>query len=797
MRSLLFCLLCAPLLVGQTAEEKEDLKNPFAGRPEAIASGKKLYLESCSGCHGPTAEGGRGPNLAQGEQIRGASNRHLLSVIRDGVRGSEMPPFHLPDEKTWQIVAYLRNLTAVAFDSMAPGDARAGSTLFFGQAGCSQCHMIRGRGGFPGPDLSNIARICSFAQLRESLLNPDAKIAEGYGGVTVITKSGERISGVARDNTNYGIDILDTHGSLHRLLKQDLRQVIFRKTSLMPGDYTHRLSSSEIQDLLAFLGRQSMRGGDADVEPVAPTRAAEVAYDLIRKSPGENWLTYSGDYAAHRHSPLTQITRDTVSSLVPKWVYHVENASHLEATPLVYDGVMYVTNSNEVHALDARTGRRVWMYRDEQSKRSDVNRGAAILGDSVFFVTSDAYLVALNRKTGGVLWERQYADPDRGQFATLAPMVLKDRVIAGVSGGDSGTRGFIAAFSAATGKELWRFWTVPAKGEPGSETWGEMGPEWGGAATWLNGTYDPELNLLYWTTGNPWPDFYGGARRGENLYSDSLVALDADTGKLKWYFQFTPHDTHDWDAQAWPVLLDTTYEGRPRKLLLHPNRNGFFYLLDRTTGEFLRAKPYVEQLNWARGIDAKGRPLAVPDMEPSPSGKRVCPSVRGASNWMSPSYNPQTGLIYVPVLEQCDIYTSSAKTPEPMKNFAGTGGESIPKEPGKFYLRAFDPRTGEKRWEYPMTGRGEMWAGTVSTAGGVVFFGDDDGQLVALDARTGKHLWHFYMGQVLTASPITFMAGGKQFVTIAAETDVFTFGLFEPAVPVPLVPEREARSGDR
>ncbi len=778
MRFYFLCLLAAPVLCAQTPDEKEDLKNPVAGRPEAIAAGRKLYLEGCSGCHGPTAEGGRGPNLAQGDQIRGATNRRLLSVITEGVKGSEMPPSGLRGDKVWQVIAYLRNLTAVAFDSVAPGDVAAGGALFFGAAGCANCHTIRGRGGFPGPDLSNIARMRSFRQLRESLLDPDAQIAEGYGGITVVTRSGQKISGVARDNTIYAIQILDARGQIHRLLKADLREVEFAKSSLMPHDYQERLSTADISNLLAFLGRQSIRQSAATIQSATPPEAGAL-YSLIREGAGADWLTYAGDYAAHRHSPLTQIDSTNVSSLVSSWVYHVDGATHLEATPLVYDGVMYVTNSNEVHALDARTGRPIWKYRDESAKRSDVNRGVAILGDRVFFVTSDAHLVALNRQTGGALWDREYADTSRGAFATLAPMAVKDRVIVGVSGGDTGVRGFVAAFSAATGEELWRFWTVPAKGEPGAESWGELGPEWGGAATWLNGTYDPELNLLYWTTGNPWPDFYGGARHGDNLYSDSIVALDADTGKLKWYFQFTPHDTHDWDAQAWPVLLDSAYEGRPRKLLLHANRNGFFYVLDRTNGEFLRATPFVERLNWAKGIDAKGRPIENPGMEPSPNGTRVCPSVRGASNWMSPSYNPVTGLLYVPTVEECDMYTSSAKTAEPMKNFAGTGGESISKEPGKFYLRALDPATGAKRWEYPMTGRGDSWAGTVSTAGGLVFFGDDDGQLVALDAATGRHLWHYYLGQTITASPITFMAEGKQYVTIVAATDVFTFGLFE------------------
>jgi PQQ-dependent dehydrogenase (methanol/ethanol family) len=780
MRSLLLCLLSAALLLGQAPGEPEDLPNPVAGRPDAIAAGRKLYLEGCSGCHGPTAEGGRGPNLAQGDQIRGATNRHLVSVLTEGVKGSDMPPSGLPNDKVWQIVAYLRNMTAVAFDSMATGDVQSGAALFFGEAGCANCHTIRGRGGFPGPDLSNIGRVRSFRQLRVSLLDPDAQIAEGYGGVTVTTQSGQTISGVARDNTNYAIQILDAHGDVHRLLKADLREVAVHKGSLMPQDFKLRLSAAEIDDLLAFLGRQSLRDSATVVQSVNPVSTG-ARYDLIREGAGDNWLTYAGDYAGHRHSPLTQISTANVRSLVSAWVYHVDGATHLEATPLVYDGIMYVTNGNEVHALDARTGRPIWKYRDELAKRSDVNRGVAILGDSVFFVTSDAHLVALNRKTGDGLWDREFADTKRGAFATLAPMAVKDRVIVGVSGGDTGVRGFLAAFSAATGEELWRFWTVPAKGEPGAETWGELGPEWGGAATWLNGTYDPELNLLYWTTGNPWPDFYGGARRGDNLYSDSLLALDAGTGKLKWYFQFTPHDTHDWDAQAWPVLLDTTYEGRARKLLLHANRNGYFYVLDRETGEFLRATPFVERLNWAKGIDPKGKPIANPGMEPSPNGTRVCPSVRGATNWMSPSYNPGTGLLYVPTLEQCDLYTSSAKTPEPMKNFAGTGGESISKEPGKFYVRALDPLTGEKRWDYLMTGHGDSWAGTVSTAAGLVFFGDDDSQLVALDAATGRHLWHYFLGQTITASPITFMADGKQYVTIAAATDVFTFALFEPA----------------
>ncbi|MBM3814139.1 MAG: PQQ-dependent dehydrogenase, methanol/ethanol family [Acidimicrobiia bacterium] len=517
----------------------------------------------------------------------------------------------------------------------------------------------------------------------------------------------------------------------------------------------------------------------------AAVLSAQVRYEDILKGPSADWITYAGDYAGQRHSPLKQITVENAGHVVPKWFHSLEGAKRLECVPLVKDGVMYFTDSNTVVALDARTGRRIWRYKDEQVKRQDVNRGVALLGSRLYFVTSDAHLVALDAKTGGVHWSVSYAETKKGYFATVAPFAVKNLIIVGVSGGDSGMRGFVAAYHAETGKEVWRTYTIPARGEPGSETWGDLTVDWGGAGTWLSGTYDPALNLIYWTTGNPWPDFYGGDRKGDNLYSDSVIALDPDSGKMKWYFQFTPHDVWDWDAQSWPVLIDMEFNGRMRKVLLHANRNGFFYVLDRVTGEFLRATPYLDKLTWASGVDAKGRPILVPGMEPTPNGKVVCPSIRGGTNWMSHSYNPATGLLYFPTVEQCDVFTSSSKHPEPMKNFAGTGVEAIPKDPGKFYLRALDPKTGKRRWEYPMTGDTSMWAGTVSTAGGVVFFGDDDGHLVAVDARDGRHLWHFNTGQRLTASPITYEVGGKQYVAIAAASGVFAFGLFEPAVSVP------------
>ncbi len=508
---------------------------------------------------------------------------------------------------------------------------------------------------------------------------------------------------------------------------------------------------------------------------------AQLDHDALLAGSAANWVTYAGDYASRRHSPLEQITPGNVGRLVTQWVRNIPEARRLETTPLVYDGIMYATNTNEVYALDARDGKVIWRYSADWPKRAAQNRGVALVGDRVYFVTSDCHLVCLNRFTGGVVWITEYASYEKdGYWTSLAPLAVKGNILVGTAGGGHGQRGFVAAISAETGEETWRFYTVPAEGEPGSETWGGFPSKWAGAPTWTTGSFDPDLNLVYWPTGNPWPDFYGGRRQGDNLYSDSVVALDADTGRMKWYFQFTPHDEWDWDANETPVLIDSEYKGRERKLLIQANRNGFYYVLDRETGEFLHGRPFINELTWATGLNEEtGRPIEVPDMRPTPGGTRVCPSVRGASNWMSPTYSPLTDLFYVVTLEKCDIYTSSAKEPVPSSGFRGTGGEQIPAAPGKFFLRALQPTTGDLVWEYPMPGPAEMWAGAFSTKSGLIFSGDDDGNLVALDAKTGEDLWHFSTGQTIFASPITYEVDGKQYVAIAAQSDIFAFALFE------------------
>jgi alcohol dehydrogenase (cytochrome c) len=499
--------------------------------------------------------------------------------------------------------------------------------------------------------------------------------------------------------------------------------------------------------------------------------------------PKQDWPMYDGGYSANRHSPLTQINTENVKRLAPKWMFPIPWAPRLEATAVVEDGVMYVTAVNAAFALDAATGRQIWTYRQPQNPgllseaEGGANRGVALSPARVFMVTDHAHLIALDRATGRLVWDAEMGDPKQGLYsATGAPLVIGGLVFAGVAGGEEGARGFLDAYDIATGKRAWRFWTIPLPGEKLSETWIGSALKDGCGATWLSGSYDPQLDLLYWGVGNPCPDYNGDDRKGDNLYTASMLALRPKTGELKWYFQFSPHDTHDWDATEPPLLIDETFQGRPRKMLAQANRNGFFYLLDRETGEFLMGKPFVEKLTWAKGLDAKGRPILNPNQEPTIEGARICPGPGGGTNWMSASYNPELKLYYILATENCAVYK---KLPDPYKMgerfFNGTAsGEAGSKR----YIRALDLTTGRTVWDYEQIA-GRSSSGTLSTAGGLVFFGEGSGALAALDAKTGKPLWHFQANQPWRASPMTYMVGGKQYVTIAGPQGFFSFALAE------------------
>ena len=508
---------------------------------------------------------------------------------------------------------------------------------------------------------------------------------------------------------------------------------------------------------------------------------AQVPYERIARASSEpqSWLTYSGDYQSRRYSSLKQIDRSNVNRLKVIWMYQVKAHDKFETSPLVFDGIMYITEPpSDVTALDLRTGRPVWSFRRSVPLVpvccGQVNRGVAALDDQLFLGTLDSHLIALDMKTGRARWDVAVADYKTAHSITLAPLAVKDKIIIGIAGAEYGIRGFLDAYDAKTGKRDWRFWTVPGPGEPGSETWSGDSWQHGGAPTWITGSYDPEANLIYWGTGNPGPDYRGDARKGDNLYSNCLIALDASTGKLKWHFQFTPHDVNDIDSNEIPVLIDGEFHGKPRKLLLFGNRNGFYYILDRLTGEFLLAKQFARQ-TWAKGIDERGRPIPNPATFPSLEGATVYPDDDGAANWYSPSYSPQTGLFYQNVREKGATYYLTDAPYIPGRPFLGASRRSLSGIEPWGALRALDALTGEMKWEFRFPT--PPWSGILSTGGGLVFSGDMEGNFFALDSGNGKLLWRLQTGGAIWAAPISYTSEGRQYVAVAAGSAIVAFGL--------------------
>ncbi len=556
---------------------------------------------------------------------------------------------------------------------------------------CAACHGEDARGGAQGPGLANNRRV--------AVQSPD-QLAEF----------------LKRGNTANGMPAF-----------ADLPAA--QLTSL--ANYLRRLNADTILDAPAMLDTAS-----------GPAR--KLTWTDPR--PGD-WLTYNGNDSGNRFSPLNQITTSNVASLKLKWVFPIDYFG-LEVTPLASSGVLYVTGPNQVYALDALTGEALWHYSRPTTPgltgdaKLGTNRGVAILRDKVFFVTDNARLIALDRATGHLEWETPLAkDLSQPYGGTMTPLVVNDTVIAGVAGGDHGIRGFIAAYKPANGSVVWRHWTVPEE------------PKGGGGATWLTGSYDPSSDTLFWSTGNPWPDSDDRTRPGDNLYTNSVLALNAKTGDLKWYYQFTPHDLKDRDATEPNVLVDTTWQGAPAKLLLHADRNGFFYVLDRNSGKVLSAKPFLRRIDWATGIAPDGRPLVK-----DPKG---CPG--DAANWDATAFSPQTRLYYLMALEEC----------------VGDKPGGYPDQSGQRFLRALNIDTGEIAWEIPQPGaaRAKTWTGILATAGGLLFYGQPNGGFAAVDQRDGKNLWRFPTNVRMKAPPMTFSFNGNQYIVVAAGPNVLCFGL--------------------
>ncbi len=501
-------------------------------------------------------------------------------------------------------------------------------------------------------------------------------------------------------------------------------------------------------------------GADGGLNPAA-----------LLKQPTDTWPTYNGDYSGRRFSPLKQINSSNAGNLALAWVYRT-NSVPVKSTPLEVNGVLYFTVPDNVWAIDARTGRQIWHYSYQSHGGDHIgHRGVGMWGDWLYFETPDCYLVCLNAKNGNERWRVKIADVALGYFATMAPLVVGNHVVIGVSGDVTDVPGYLESRDPETGAVQWHWNTEPKAGEPGSETWpqGSDAIEHGGGMTWMTGTYDPELNLLYWGTGNPNPVLAGDSRPGDNLYTCSIVALNPDTGKLVWHFQPSPHDTHDWDAVQTPIVFDGDFDGKPRKLIAQASRNGYFFVLDRATGKNLLTSPFVET-NWAKGIDSIGRPVRKTEKEPQPDGSLVSPGSDGATNWLSPSYSPQTGLFYVSARRLWSIFY---KTAEGKAEGWGGRDQNLWADSD---IRAIDYKTGKIRWTHPI-GKGEGSVGIMTTAGKVLFSGDNNGNLFALDSETGKALWHVNPGGFTENSPMTYELDGRQYVVFAVRDSLFAFAL--------------------
>ena len=748
----------------------------------AVEAGRARFNVRCAGCHGQDGLGGeRAPAIGHAWRSRMETEAAIRDLIRQGIPESGMPGFNVPDAELAQLLAFVQSRVMPLHQAALAGDAKAGKALFFGAGHCSDCHMIQGRGSVQGPDLTEAGKKLTLSEAEATLRDPNSRRVDGYRVATVHLKTGVNVRGFIRNESSFDLQLQGFDRRLHLLKKTDVTSIEREPNSLMPA---WKGAPEQAHDLIAFLAHASDWKPSGSLPATAPLPQS-VGWEEISHPKSGEWPTYHGNENGNRYSELAQITPANVKRMGPRWVYTVNNGRSLEVTPIVVNGVMYVTTVNSVYALDARTGRKIWEYSRPRSKElvgdaaGGINRGVAVLGDSVFVVTDNAHLLALHRLNGGLLWDVEMADSHKHYGSTSAPLVVHDLVIAGVSGGDEGIRGQLNAFRASTGEHVWRFWSIPAPGDPEAASWVGKALEHGCGATWLTGTYDRETDTLVWPIGNPCPDFNGDERTGDNLYTDSVVAFDPQTGKVKWHYQFTPHDLHDWDATETPMLVDLKYHGEPRKLLLQGNRNGFFYVLDRTDGRFLAASPFVKKLTWATGIGADGRPILSDGWQPTVEGTEICPSMDGASNWMSTAYHPGTGLFYLLALEKCNVFTKNSEWWKQGESFYGGTSREVSKEEPRKYLRAIDPQTGEIVWEYEQTGPGEAWGGLIATAGGLIFFGDDDGAFAALDAKTGAPLWHFPLNVHWHASPMTYLVDGKQYIAVAAGASIMAFALTE------------------
>jgi PQQ-dependent dehydrogenase (methanol/ethanol family) len=773
---------CGVVMLGVAGAAWAQPPGRYGAPPQAAAvPAPPQFTRTCALCHGNDGRGtDRAPTMVNSAHLRSMTDAEIATTIKKG--RNRMPAFPLPDADIDRLVRYIRSLNETAASTAVPGDATKGEAIYFGAGQCSTCHVERGRGVSDGPDLSNIGSRMRLQTMQQVLENPGANTTPGYAMATVAMNDGTTLRGFLRAQGSHDVVVQTKDGKLYPLVDSEYKSVVEDQNSAMKP-FTG--TADEMRDLLAYLS--TLNGVGAGPARTVQGSIPQADVDAVAHPGKGNWPNYNGAEDGNRNSALDQIDRKDVSKLQLQWDFSI-NFFGLETTPVVVDGVMYVTSNNQVYALSAKTGRQIWLYERPKSDGSKisgdaaigVNRGVAVLGDRVFYLTDDAHLLALDRLTGALLWDIDTPEGAPGQFGgTAAPLVVGDLVVTGVSGGDNGIRGFVAAYKAETGELAWKFMTIPKTGDTGviAATWKGDALGLGGGATWTTGSADVDAGIVYWPVGNPHPDTNGDGRAGDNLYTNSDLALDAKTGKLLWYFQYTPHDLHDWDANQPLVLVNGKWKGQDRKLLLHANRNGFLYVLDRTTGKPLMATRMVDSLNWASGIDPKTwRPELLPANETTLAGTVGCPAVRGATNWYSTAYSPATRLYYVMTVEDCTVYRKA--------DDGGYGRYNDPAHPAKKILRAFDIETGKAMWKIDMPGPVQSnYSGVLSTAGGLVFFGESSGAFAAVDAATGKYLWHFETNHAIKASPMTYEVDGRQYVAIASGANILSFALPESETP--------------
>jgi alcohol dehydrogenase (cytochrome c) len=752
----------------------------FAGAPaqppvtypaKQVQAGEPLFVAYCGFCHGRDAMGGEtGPDLTRSELVsEDVKGDKIRPVVRNGRSDKGMPPLTISESDLTSIVAFIHDQRIkagsllgarrkVSEEDLRTGDARAGEQYFNGAGGCAACHS-------PTGDLAGVAdRLKGLALLQRMLSPGGGRGAQSPAKASVTLPSGETINGRLAFRDEFTIALRDTNGWYRSWPARQVKYTVDNPLDAH-ADLVRKYTDADMHNVLAYVQTLG-RGGDTRATPaatgsatstpetpIAPYTGGGLEPSTLLAPPADSWPTYHGDYSGRRHSKLSAITPENVHQLTLAWTFQTGMGESIKATPLVVNGIAYVTAPDHMWAVDMRTGRQIWHYTHPKNMGFHIgHRGTAMYKGTVYLTTPDSYLVALDARTGRLKWKVAIADYKKGYWSTNAPLLVRDHLIVGVSGDFDNLPGLLKSFDPETGKEQWVFYSTPPPGVADPASGGATGGQ-----MWMTGTYDPELNLVFVGTGNPTPVLNGPARPGDNPWTGSILAINPDTGKLAWGFQASPHDTHDWDAAEVPVLVDATFKGEPRKLLLQASRNGYYFVLDRVTGKSLLTTPFAA-VNWTSGIDKDGRPIPEVAKEPSRDGRLVAPDEGGATNYRSPSFDPATGLLIVSARDAYAIYFFK----EEHGKYGWAGADYGVNSKG--YIRALDYQTGQARWNHEIGGGGG--AGVLTTDTGVTFTGDGSGNALALRTSDGSTLWHASIGGV-SNSPVTVEIDGRQHLLVA------------------------------